>query len=170
MPQAYISLGSNVGDRRHYLQLALNLLNKEPRNSIKKVSSIYRSHAVTLDGQPAPEFLNAACSLRTSLLPHDLLHFMQDIELRLGRIRHRPWAPRTIDLDILTYGDRRIYGDKLTIPHPGIVEREFVLRPLADIDHGWCHPESGRNVMDLLEALADSSKGGKVLECCGSLL
>lgn len=166
---AYISLGSNTGDRRHYLQLALDLLARNPRNRLVKVSSVYLTEALTLDGQPGSEFLNAVCHLRTNLLLRELFREMQEIESRLGRIRHNRWSERTIDIDLLTFSDYCVDDAKLTIPHPGLREREFVLRPIAEIAPNWCHPVSGESIHDLLKSLEHSHRMGRVLSCCGSL-
>ena len=169
MPIAYIGLGSNVGDRRHYLQLALQKIGRFRHNQIQSASSIYWSTALTIAGLPGPDFLNAVCCVQTSALPQELLRHLQLIEKELGRQRHESWGPRTIDLDILDYGQWRLNQGELELPHPRMAEREFVLRPLAEIAPDWKHPISGQSVKELLEGLEESSGGGKVLGCCGSL-
>lgn len=168
MPTAYIALGSNIGDRRHYLELALDKLAKMPGVQLGKVSSVYQSQAVTLDGSGGPDFLNAVCQLHTTLSADELLQLLQGIEQALGRSRHARWAPRTIDLDILSYGAQVSVDRRLSLPHPELTQRDFVLRPLAEVAPQWTHPVTGQSVQSLLAALAESTQGGKVAACCGS--
>ena len=167
--EAFIGLGSNIGDRRDYLQQALDLMRQLPVTSVRQVSSLYRNPAVTLDGTVGPEFLNAVCSVETALMPRELLGQLKLIEARLGRLRHGRWEPRTIDLDLLSYGRRREEGAQLQLPHPDLAERLFVLYPLREVAPRWRHPVSGLSVQALVERLADSAQAGIVPTCCGSL-
>ena len=169
MPTAYISLGSNIGDREHYLRLALTLLDAYPEIQRGKASSLYRSEAVTHDGRPGPEYRNAVCAIRTSLLPLELLQRLRSIENRLGRLRHQAWGPRTIDLDLLDYQGQVLRTPVLRLPHPDILQRDFVLAPLREIAPYWRHPECGRTANALWEELALSAQGAKLRGCCGSL-
>lgn len=169
MPDCFIALGSNLGDRRAYLEEALRLLKKIPKTQVTAVSSCYLSDALTRDGAAGPLFLNAVCGIETRLLPSELFRALQQIENCLGRLRYESWGPRTIDLDILSYGDQRVENRHLRIPHPELAVREFVLRPLLEVANGWRHPVSKKTAMEMLEELADSPKGGKVRACCGSL-
>jgi len=166
--EAFIALGSNIGDRRDYLEQALIALNQVPTTTVARVSPIYRSPAVTLDGSAGPEFLNSVCALTTKLIPLELFRSLRIIEHELGRTRHRPWDPRTIDLDLLSYGTICTQSRWLELPHPKLHERDFVLQPLADVAPHWRHPHLGRTAGDMLERLAQSGKAGNLLACCGS--
>lgn len=169
MPTVYISLGSNIGDRDHYLRLAVRLLDDQPQIHVAQTSSIYRSEALTRDGRPGAEYLNAVCRVTTTLLPHPLWQVLRQLEKRLGRVRYQAWGARTIDLDLLAYENRIQQDPRLTLPHPEILMRDFVLRPLVEIAPHWRHPVVGRTAAELLEGLADSGQDAKVLACCGSL-
>jgi len=166
--QAYIGLGSNIGDRRHYLIQALTLLKREPAIEVEAISRGYLTEAVTLDGSYQPPFLNAVCRATTTLGARQLLRRLQLIENRLGRVRHAPWASRTIDLDLLIYGSGKYQDADLTLPHPEVTQRSFVLVPLAEVAPHWRHPDSQRTPGEILEQLEDFQGGGKVLACYGS--
>ena len=131
MNQAYLSLGSNIGNRLEYLQKATDLLNGHPEITIIQSSSIYETAAWGLTEQN--DFYNLVLEVETTLPPKDLLQACQEIELKLGRLREIHWGPRTIDIDILTYGDLIIDQPNLTIPHKYLLERPFVTIPLAEI-------------------------------------
>lgn len=143
---AYLGLGSNVGDRLDNLRRALLLLHKSA--PIEVVSSIYETAPWGFLEQPP--FLNAVCRVRTTLGPQRLLREMQRIERTLGRQRLQLWGPRTVDLDLLSYDDRLIESEDLTVPHPLLHERAFVLVPLAEIAPDWTHPRSGKRASELL--------------------
>ncbi|WP_274654946.1 2-amino-4-hydroxy-6-hydroxymethyldihydropteridine diphosphokinase [Paenibacillus humicola] len=128
---AYIALGSNIGDRVHLLQEALERLDGHPRIGVERVSGVYETDPVGFTDQPP--FLNMAAELRTSLDPLELLHVMLDVENELGRTREIRWGPRTIDLDLLLADDIVMTQDELTLPHPRMMERAFVLVPLRDV-------------------------------------
>ncbi len=168
MTRAYISLGSNIGDRRHYLEVALEKLANTSGIQLRKVSSIYRSEAMTIDSSVGPDFLNAVCQIETTLGAYELLRALQIIENQCGRVRHEKWAPRSIDLDILSYGTQQIPSGVLCLPHPELTRREFVLRPLAELEPQWRHPVTCQSVHSLLENLAEFPQPGKVAACCGS--
>lgn len=122
-----IALGSNLGDRVKNIESSIDCL-QDRGLRILRVSSLYESPAMYhLDQGP---FLNCACLLETSLAPLELLDVLQEVETELGRVRGIPKGPRTLDLDILLYDDQVIDHERLQVPHPGILEREFVLRPL----------------------------------------
>lgn len=129
--EAYIALGSNMGDREELLQEAIRLIDAHPEIRITRISGIYETDPVGYIDQPA--FLNMVIAVRTSLQPLELLREQLTLEKRLGRIRHERWGPRTIDLDLLLYDNVRMDHEELTLPHPRMLERAFVLVPLHDV-------------------------------------
>jgi 2-amino-4-hydroxy-6-hydroxymethyldihydropteridine diphosphokinase len=146
---AFIALGGNLGDRRSFLDRALAQLRDRPGIEAVRVSSIFETAPV---GGPAGQgpYLNAAAELRAGLAADELLDVLLDVERGLGRVRGERDGPRTIDLDLLFYDDLVRSDDRLTIPHPRLHERLFVLRPLAEIAPGFVHPVSKRTIADLL--------------------
>lgn len=134
MNNAYLSVGSNMGDRLAFLQDAVRMLEASKEISVRDVSAVYETEPVGYTDQAA--FLNIAVALSTTLDAHELLGLCQSIEQELGRKRVIRWGPRTVDLDILVYNDENIESDVLQIPHPRMKERAFVLIPLASI-----HPD-----------------------------
>jgi 2-amino-4-hydroxy-6-hydroxymethyldihydropteridine diphosphokinase len=149
---AFVALGSNLGDRRAYLERAAEALRGLPGVTVTRQSSLYETAPV---GGPAGQgpYLNAAAEVRTDLPAEALLHALLDIESQLGRVRQERDGPRTIDLDLLLYGDLVCAGPELTVPHPRLHERLFVLRPLAEIAPGVVHPVLKRTALDLLADL-----------------
>jgi 2-amino-4-hydroxy-6-hydroxymethyldihydropteridine diphosphokinase len=137
--RAFIAVGANLGDRPGTIRAALDALDRTPGIRVVRVSTLIENPAV---GGPenAPPFLNGAAELTTTLDPHALLARLLDVERRLGRERRQKWAPRTIDLDLLLYGDEIIRSDDLTVPHPLMHARDFVLTPLAEIAPDVMHP------------------------------
>ncbi|MDI6908039.1 MAG: 2-amino-4-hydroxy-6-hydroxymethyldihydropteridine diphosphokinase [Thermoanaerobacterales bacterium] len=131
MALAYIGLGTNLGDRRANLDRALALLDAAPGVRVSRVASIYETAPVGYTAQP--DFLNTVAEVETALAPADLLAVMQRIEDELGRVRTVRWGPRTIDLDLLLYDDLTLDNPALTVPHPRMAERAFVLVPLAEL-------------------------------------
>ncbi|PKG22500.1 2-amino-4-hydroxy-6-hydroxymethyldihydropteridine diphosphokinase [Niallia nealsonii] len=129
--KAYISLGSNIGNRVEYLHEAVRMLDGQEKIKLVSISSIYETDPVGYVEQDP--FLNIVLEVRTSLSPLDLLHVCQSVENELGRKRVIRWGPRTIDLDILLYNHENIESEKLNIPHPRIEERAFVMIPLLEI-------------------------------------
>jgi len=128
---AYIGLGSNIGEPRRQLGIALQELGALPATRVTAASGFYRSAPMGYLDQP--DFLNAVAQLDTSLAPEDLLDELQSIENRHGRERPFPGAPRTLDLDLLLHGNQSIASPRLTVPHPRMHERAFVLEPLTEI-------------------------------------
>jgi len=126
----YIGLGANLGDREAALRAALAAIGALPGTRVLRVSPLYRSAPVDAGG---PDYLNAVAELATTLAPEALLRALQAIEHAAGRERPYRNAPRTLDLDILWFGRREIATAELTVPHPRMAERAFVLRPLADL-------------------------------------
>ncbi|HEX5270216.1 MAG TPA: 2-amino-4-hydroxy-6-hydroxymethyldihydropteridine diphosphokinase, partial [Gemmataceae bacterium] len=147
---AYIALGSNLGDRRALLDQALHLLGEHTAVRVTAVSSYHETEPV--GGPPGQgPYLNAAATLQTDLAPRDLLRLLLEVESRLGRVRAQRFGPRTIDLDLLLYGDVTSDDHELTLPHPRMHERLFVLRPLAEIAPHARHPRLGQTVREMLE-------------------
>lgn len=146
-----LGLGSNLGDRLASLRAAKEAL--APYVEIVKVSPVYETSLAFQSDQPL--FLNAALRGVTTLEPKALLYTLKDIEIDIGRRPTFRFGPRIIDLDILFYGNEQVRLPDLTIPHPLMLERVFVLKPLADVASEWIHPGEGKSVADLLAALPD---------------
>jgi 2-amino-4-hydroxy-6-hydroxymethyldihydropteridine diphosphokinase len=148
---AYIGLGSNMGDKKGTCLKALDLLGRAGR--VVKVSSFYCTEPVGYQEQE--DFVNAVAELETDISPEALLAGCHSIEDALGRSRELRWGPRTIDLDILLYGDRVISGPAIVIPHPRLAIRRFVLVPLCEIAPQAVHPVFKKTVGHLLHELKD---------------
>jgi 2-amino-4-hydroxy-6-hydroxymethyldihydropteridine diphosphokinase len=144
---AYLSLGSNLDDREFNLRRAMELL-ASPEVRIKRTSSLYETEPQDLPHQPW--FLNIAVEIETSLFPLQLLARIQRIEKELGRQRIVPKGPRTIDIDILLFGNFAIDSVKLQVPHPRMNDRRFVLEPLAEIVPDLRHPVNRRTIREML--------------------
>lgn len=125
----YIGLGSNLGDSRQILSEAITKLKTL---GMVKVSRLYQSPP--MGPQDQPNYLNAVAELNTDLAPLDLLDHLQRFEQEAGRVRLRRWGERTLDLDLLIYGNEKIHNERLTVPHIGILQRDFVVIPLLDLD------------------------------------
>jgi len=145
----YLGLGSNVGDRMSFLTQAISRLARE--GIVRKISSVHETPPWGKTDQPA--FLNACVEFQTSQSPEDLLELLKQIETELGRKEHERWGPREIDIDVLFYGDEQISSQRLTIPHPLLHERAFVLVPLAEIAPDFVHPVLKKNIKELLASL-----------------
>ena len=153
---AYLSLGSNLGDRAANLQRALHDLGVLGR--VTKISSFYETEPVEFTAQPL--FLNCAAEIETFREPQELLAGILAIERSLGRVREesQPKGPRVLDIDILIYGDRVLESPELTIPHPAMHLRRFVLEPLAQIAGQVRHPALQFTVGELLERLPEGQR------------
>ena len=138
----YVGVGSNLDNPEQQVQSAIDECAVLPRTRLRARSSLYRS--APMGPQDQPDYVNAVACLATGLLPDTLLQELQAIEQRHGRERSRHWGPRTLDLDILLYGQDVIDTEHLKIPHPGIAERNFVLYPLAEIDSQLDIPGKGK--------------------------
>lgn len=142
MIHAYIALGSNLDDPLQQLRQALQTLAAAPELSLLQVSPCYRNRAIGPGQQP--DFLNAVAELRTALPAMSLLRALQAIENQQGRVRSQRWGARTLDLDLLLYGDAVVTEPELTVPHPRMLQRDFVLRPLLDIAPQLVLPDGTR--------------------------
>ncbi|MEW8977181.1 MAG: 2-amino-4-hydroxy-6-hydroxymethyldihydropteridine diphosphokinase [Symbiobacterium sp.] len=142
MTHAYVSLGANIGDPEAQLVTALRRLDASPGVRLVSVSGLYRTAPQGRTDQP--DFLNCAACLETTLAPLELLDLTQAVEADLGRVRKERWGPRTIDIDILLHGRIRMQGDRLTLPHPRMAERAFMLVPLLEVWQPGDGPEGAR--------------------------
>jgi len=153
--RAYVGLGANLGDRASTLLRAVELLGEHPAVTVVAVSELRET--APWGPVPQPPFLNGAAAVDTELTARELLDVLLDVERRLGRTREgERWGPRTIDLDLLAFGDERVAEPGLDVPHPRLPERGFALEPLAELDPGLVLPGLGR-VADLLAALHSAS-------------
>ncbi len=152
MIRAYVALGANLGQPAATVKAALATLAKIPDTALVTVSSLYQTAPVGLKHQP--DFINAVAVLDTDLAPQDLLTALFELEARFGRSRSVPNAPRTLDLDLLLFGDIELDEAQLTLPHPRMHQRAFVLAPLAEIAPDCLVPGRGR-VQDLLDGCRD---------------
>jgi 2-amino-4-hydroxy-6-hydroxymethyldihydropteridine diphosphokinase len=150
MVKCAIALGSNLGDSKQILNQALNLLSQTSGIELISHSSWYETVPV---GPPQPNYVNGCAILETELLPEDVLQILLKIEQQFGRIRQERWGPRIVDLDILLYGDLILEMPNLTIPHPRMNERAFVLVPLAEIAAHWIEPISRQTILQLSQAI-----------------
>jgi len=146
----YIGFGTNIGDREDNYDQAIKELNVADGVSVSRAS---RLHEYPPMGPPQPDYLNGAIEISTTLRPTELLAELNRIEAALGRERVIHWGPRTVDLDILFWGDLILNTETLTIPHPGACERLFVLEPLVEIAPDLSDPRSGQKVSEILASL-----------------
>jgi len=152
---AFIGLGSNLGDRLANLGLAVKALTDEPAFTLRKLSMAYETEPV---GPPQPRYLNAVAQVGTLLSPRATLKKLQQMEEELGRVRRQRWGSREIDLDLLLYGDRVIQETGLIVPHPLLHSRGFALVPLCEIAPDALHPALGAKASQLLQALPHAER------------
>ena len=149
--QVVLQLGSNMGDKRKHLRNALKFLKEMA--IVEQEGAIYSSSAWGLEDQAS--FLNQIVLIRWNSDPFELLDRLQGIENKLGRIRNMTWGPRTIDIDILFFGNKIIKTKQLQIPHPHLEERNFVLLPLSKLINHYIHPISGQSIEEILASCPD---------------
>jgi 2-amino-4-hydroxy-6-hydroxymethyldihydropteridine diphosphokinase len=147
---AYLGLGSNLDQPKAHIERAIADIAEFDNTAVVARSSLYES--APLGPQDQPNFINAVLAIETELSPLDLLKACQELELKHGRVKKRHWGERTLDIDILLYGNQIIDLPELTIPHKGLKERIFVVQPLAEIDPELVLP-SGESILNLLEKL-----------------
>lgn len=152
MVEAYIGIGSNLGDRRDLCSRALGLLGMLPYSRLIAYSSAYETEPV---GRVGGSFLNLVARVDTELPVRRLMLILEETERGLGRNLEERTGPRTMDLDLLFYGDRIIHDGDLVVPHPRLHERRFVLTPLAELTRNFLHPVLGQTVSTILAALRD---------------
>ena len=145
--KAYIGIGSNLGDRQRNIENAISILGSQSSTKVTAISEMYVTKPVGYTEQE--DFVNGAVEIRTLLSPYQLLDFLHSIEMQLKRERIIHWGPRTIDLDILYYGNLLISDDRLVVPHPRMHERLFAVKPMCDIAPYIIHPLLGKSMLEL---------------------
>jgi 2-amino-4-hydroxy-6-hydroxymethyldihydropteridine diphosphokinase len=145
----WISFGGNVGDVKATFDAALALLSLHCHIQLKERSGLYCS--TPMGSQAGSPFLNSICGLTTQLNPQQLLSALQSVETQLGRVREICWGPRTLDLDLLSYGNCIVNEPRLVIPHPALTYRRFVLNPLVEVAANWRHPTCQNTVGQILD-------------------
>lgn len=152
----FLGLGSNIGDRRHYLRHAVEEIARLPHTEVLNCSSVYESSPVGYSEQR--DFLNMVVEITTGFSPPDALAELLKIELRCGRIRRQPWGPRTLDIDILFWGQEIVRAPGLVIPHPRAARRKFVLLPMCEIAPDFRPPPDFVRIADMLGNLTDGHR------------
>ena len=158
---AFIGIGSNLGTPAENCEKAIHLLHAPPEIEVVARSSLYESEPVGKIKQNW--FVNATVAIKTSMVPESLLNAIFKIERDLGRERREKWGPRIIDLDLLTYENRVIHSTALTLPHPEMAKRRFVLLPLSEFAGDYMHPVENKTIYTLLKELPETSQVIKML-------
>ena len=169
MTTAFVGFGSNVGDRVDSCNRVVTLLRLLPGTQVVAVSSLYETEPVAAPGDPGPGwFLNGVMQIETDVKPHKLLEVFREIERALGRDEEDRHGPRTMDLDLLFYGDQLSTDPGMLLPHPRLHRRRFVLTPLAEIAPTWTHPVLKQTVEELLATLDDPATVRRFLPFAGT--
>ncbi len=155
MSECAIALGSNLGNSLDILENSLTVLANIPGIEIKITSSWYQTKPVG-NVDPQPDYLNGCAILKVAQNPTELLTILHAVEVQFGRVRREKWSARTLDLDLLLYDDLILDSPNLTIPHPRMHQRAFVLVPLAEIAPNWIEPVSGVTIAKLVQSLDTS--------------
>jgi len=155
MERAFIGLGSNLGDRKKNIENSVDLLVGTKKANLLKRAAYYETEPI---GPNQPWFINTAIKIETSLSPEALLNRCKEVERRIGRFDTTHWGPRLVDLDLLLFGDRVLSSEKLDIPHPQMETREFVLRPLIELEPELIHPELDIPLKELLTKTEEDKK------------
>jgi len=168
----YLALGSNLSDRPAAMRGAVFALDRHSGIHVDRaagVASLYESAPLThpSDAKDQPPYLNSVVRVETTLEPAGLLAALQEIEASMGRVRRKRWEPRIIDIDMLLYNELITHDRCLTLPHPRMHERRFVLEPLAEIAAEVIHPTLGATMASLARELADSGRGGDLTRIAG---
>jgi 2-amino-4-hydroxy-6-hydroxymethyldihydropteridine diphosphokinase len=158
--KVYLGVGSNLGNRQGNIKKAARLLGENGNIQVVRRSSFYETEPVGYKKQP--DFLNCIFEIKTSLTPLVLLKVLKNIEKKLKRVKNIKWGPRLIDLDILLYGNKVIEKTNLTIPHPEMHKRRFILAPLAEIAPEIIHPLKKKTILELYKNLSDKHKVRKL--------
>jgi len=158
MNNVFLGLGSNIGDRKRYLQEAIDEIRKIHDTKIVKLSSLYETEPWGFKEQG--EYLNAVIEIETNTNYPELLKEVKNIEIRLGRDKTDKWKSRKIDIDILFFGDLVYEGENLQIPHKHIEDRNFVLVPLNEIEPDFIHPVTKKKISEILQNSKDTLKAG----------
>lgn len=160
MDRVFIGFGSNQGEPLQTCLAAIGRLGDNTRIRVLRISPLYRTAPLMVTEQPW--FINGVVLCETDLIPEDLLDLLHRIESDFGRTRQIRWGPRTLDLDLLAFGDRQISLPSITIPHPRLHQRRFVLKPLLDIDPEWMHPVLKVSGRELLKRIEDDTTEQKL--------
>ncbi|NOY76755.1 MAG: 2-amino-4-hydroxy-6-hydroxymethyldihydropteridine diphosphokinase [Calditrichaeota bacterium] len=156
MEKAYLSLGTNVGQREEFLERAIRILSLNSALEIVNISSVYETEPYGVKDQP--DFLNLVVEVETSLTPRRLLIVAKSIEEQMGRKPRRRWGPREIDVDILAYEKSVTHEDFLQVPHKELAERRFVLVPFAEIAPGFILPDRNKSIQEMLTECPDTGR------------
>ncbi|MEO8233078.1 MAG: 2-amino-4-hydroxy-6-hydroxymethyldihydropteridine diphosphokinase [Ignavibacteriota bacterium] len=159
---AFIGIGSNVGNKIKNIKSAIGLINKLSQTSVKKISSIYES--LPFGDIEQNIFFNAVIKIFTTLNPKELFAELKNIEQKLGRIKREKWGPREIDIDILLFNDLIISTEIITLPHKGIIYRDFVLFPLIEIEPRLIHPVFNKKIFEFVTELKTKNIINKLSE------
>jgi 2-amino-4-hydroxy-6-hydroxymethyldihydropteridine diphosphokinase len=154
METVYLALGSNVGDSVKNIELAIDYL--APKLKVTQTAKLYASKPVGYTDQP--NFINTAVKATTELSPSKLMKYVKEVEIKTGRVKRFRWGPREIDIDIIFYGNKTVNLEGIIIPHPRFAERDFVLKPLLDLDSSLLDPNTKRPLSVLLEDIKTENR------------